>query len=54
MKLLGVYADSRFASTMLDGTLDGFERLRDDLERYGNDFLAGDCRQFRSLAKMQK
>jgi hypothetical protein len=51
MKLLGVYMDCRFASTQLDGGLDGFERLRDDLELYCGDFLYGDGRQFCSLAR---
>ncbi len=49
-KLLGVYSECRFASTRLDGGLDGFERLRDDLVRYGDDFLNGDGEQFCSFA----
>jgi hypothetical protein len=50
MRLLGVYEKCRFASTQLDGTLDGFGRLRDDLEAYGGDFLTGTGEQFLALA----
>jgi hypothetical protein len=50
MRRLGVYEKCRFASTQLDGTLDGFERLRDDLESYGAEFLGGTDEEFLALA----
>jgi hypothetical protein len=45
---------SSFASSVLDGGLNGFDRLLEDLERFGGDFLFGDGLQFRTLAAAAK
>ncbi|MDD4892152.1 MAG: hypothetical protein PHU85_19690 [Phycisphaerae bacterium] len=54
MKLLDVDLESEFRSSSLDKTLDGFERLKKDLQRFGADFLNGDASQFRKLAEQLK
>ncbi len=54
MKLLGVAAQSEFMRSALDKTLDGFTRLKADLERFAGDFLSGDGTQFLELARRFK
>ena len=51
MRLLGVHKDSKFCSASLDTTLDGFSRLKEDLECLCTDFLAGDGKPFIILAE---
>jgi len=54
MKLLGVSGQSEFMRSALDKTLNGFTRLKADLERFAGDFLSGDGAQFIELARRFK
>lgn len=54
MKLLNVADQSEFMRSALDKTLDGFNRLKLDIERFGHDFLSGDGIQFKALARRFK
>ncbi len=53
MESLGALADSAYLAEQHDIGSEGFEGLRDDLFRFGNDFLAGDALAFTAVAQQQ-